>query len=214
MKFVETFNVVQSTIDEINEHIIAHGNGMKKEYFVGLLDSSSKDLFKDVKEDYVFVNCKYKAIITVDNIGFTSGYFPIRHLKFKSEEIEEYFKSVKDTYIDLEISINDLTETGDLGLVREQLSKFHDIRFIGGMKLNGFDHLKYLKEINAKYPEMDSGFRLDVQKTESKLLVNVTFIYDGITLAVLTLNTDLIPGIVGNIQNDIENGLITINRTN
>ena len=214
MKFVETFNVVQGTIDEINEHIIAHGNGMKKEYFVGLLDSSSKDLFKDVKEDYVFVNCKYKAIITVDKIGVTSRYFPIRHLKFKSEEIEEYFKSMKDTYIDLEISINDLTETGDLGLVKEQLGQFHDIRFIGGMKSNGFDHLKYLKEINAKYSEMDSGFRLDVQKTESKLLVNVTFVYDGITLAVLTLNTDLIPGIVGNIQNDIENGLITINRTN
>lgn len=213
MKFTEKFKVVQGIgIDEINEHLIAHGNGMKKEYFVGLLDDESKEAFDDVKEDYVFLNCKYNAVMTFDTMGFTVKYFQLRYLKFKSKEIEDFFRSIKDEYLELEIDIKDMTETGDINLVREQLSKLNTIRFIGGKETKVFEHIKYLKDLNVNYLGKDSGFSIEMHRSNSQLLIMPHFMYEGLTIAILTLSEDLIPSVVGNMQNDIEKGLITVSR--
>lgn len=214
MKFTEKFKVVQGIgIDEINEHIIAHGNGIRKDYFVSLLSDEDRGIFDDVKEDYVFLNCKYNAVMTFDEVGFTVKYFQLRYLKFKSKEVEEFFKSIKDEYIELEIDIKDMTETGDINLVREQLSKLNTIRFIGGKETKVFEHIKYLKDINVDYPGKDSGFSIEMHRSDSQLLIMPHFIYEGLTIAILTLSEDLIPSVVGNIQDDIEKRLITVSRT-
>ena len=214
MKFTEKFKVVQGIgIDEINEHLIAHGNGIRKDYFVSLLSDEDRKVFDDVKEDYVFLNCKYNAVMTFDKVGFTIKYFQLSYLKFKSKEVEEFFKSIKDEYIKLEIDVKDMTETGDINLVREQLSKLNAIRFIGGKETKVFEHIKYLKDINVDYPGKDSGFSIEMHRSDSQLLIMPHFMYEGLTIAILTLSEDLIPSVVGNIQHDIEKGLITVSRT-
>ena len=214
MKFTDKFKVTRGNIESINEHIINHGNCIKKDLFLTFIkDGDVKDAFKNAKEDCIFISDKYRTFNTFDECGFLNINIPIRLVEFVSSEIEDYFKNTRDEYIDLEIDIDNKIETNDMEIVKHPLEKFNTFNFVGGNSDSAFKRIKYLKSLDVNYSGKNTGFDFKIERGDTKGLFLVYLLYESLNIGITPISEDLTPGIIGSIQKDIEKRLIKISRT-